>query len=370
MHTLNDTERLDWLRLARSENVGPITFFRLLERFGTAAAALAALPELARRGGLAGRLKIAPPAAVESEYAALRTIGARLIARGEPDYPTLLAAIEDAPPILSLLGHSHLLKKPALAIVGARNASAAGRRMAADLARDLAAAGFLIVSGFARGIDAAAHRAALDKGTAAALAGGIDKPFPPENQEIYEALKERGALVSESPPGTPATARLFPRRNRLVSGMSHGVIVVEAAENSGSLITARLALEQGREVFAVPGSPLDPRCKGTNGLIRKGATLVQTAEDVIEAIRPQLARPLAEPRHERDEPPAMPQFPSEIEVETARHKVLECLGPTPITVDEIIRQCQVSASTVAVILLELELAGRLDRQPGKKVSIL
>lgn len=367
---LTPPERLDWLRLTRAENVGPVTFFRLLERFGTASAALSALPDLARRGGRAQPLRIPSRVEAEREMAAMAKAGVQVLAACEPDYPEALAAVDDAPPLLTLRGHAHLLKRPSVAVVGARNASIAGRKMAERLARELAAAGFLIVSGMARGIDTAAHNGALDGGTAAVLAGGVDVVYPPENQGLYEALAERGVLLAESPLGTEPQARHFPRRNRLISGLSLGVLVVEAAVKSGSLITARLANEQGRDVFAVPGSPQDPRAQGCNRLIKEGALLVETADDVIDALRRAASRPLGEPASDlfSARPAGMTADPQELE--RARALVLEALSPTPVLVDEVIRGCQLSAGIVLTVVLELELAGRVQRHPGGQISLI
>ena len=288
-------EKLAWLRLIRSENVGTITFHRLVERFGSAGAALEALPELARRGGGARKIKVCPKAAAEREMEALDSLGARLIARGEAGYPALLAHIDDAPPLLGVIGHAHLLERTAIAVVGARNASLNGRRFARRLAGDLGSGGLLVVSGLARGIDSSAHEGALETGTAAVLAGGIDVVYPEEAAGLYADIRERGVLMSEMPPGTRPQARHFPRRNRLISGLSRGVVVVEASPRSGSLITARLALEQGREVFAVPGSPLDPRARGTNDLIRQGATLTESADDVFAVLNEMAPPPSPRP---------------------------------------------------------------------------
>lgn len=281
---LTDAERLDWLRLARSENVGPRTFLRLIEHCGTAEAALRAAPEMSRRGGRRRAIRVAEPADIEAEVEALSRAGARLIALGEPDYPTPLAAVADPPPLISLRGDAALLARRSVAMVGARNASAAGAGLARELAAGLGDAGLVVVSGQARGIDAAAHEGALATGTVAVLAGGIDIVYPAQNAELYDRIVAEGAAISEQPPGTQPTQRHFPPRNRLVSGLALGVVVVEAALRSGSLITARLAMEQGREVFAVPGSPRDPRARGANGLIRQGATLTETAADVIEVL--------------------------------------------------------------------------------------
>ena len=360
--------RLALLRLIRSENVGPVTVRQLLARYGGAEAALAALPELARRGGRRRPIRIADAAEAEREMAALEATGAQVVALGEPDYPAALAAITDAPPLLSLLGHPHLLQRRAVAMVGARNASANGRRLARDLAAELGQSGFLVVSGFARGIDAAAHAGALATGTAAVLAGGVDVVYPRENQELYVEILGRGLLLSEMPAGTEPQARHFPRRNRLIAGLALGVLVVEAAPRSGSLITARLALEQGREVLAVPGSPLDPRARGCNNLIRQGAILVESAEDVTQALAGMIRTPLEEP--EAPEYLADSAAPAtESELATARRAVQELLGPSPVTVDEVIRQCQLSPAAVILVLLELELAGRVERHPGHRVAL-
>jgi DNA processing protein len=364
---LNPSERIDWLRLIRTEQVGPVTFYQLLQRFGSAAAALDALPELARRGGRKG-LAICSRAEAEREIAAVEKAGATLVAWGEPDYPAPLAAVEDAPPILTIRGNRALVQRRAVAVVGARNASANGRRMARDIAASLGRRELLVASGLARGIDAAAHWGALETGTAAVVAGGADIVYPEENRELSDAIAERGVILAELPIGTVPQARHFPRRNRIISGMSLGVLVVEAAAGSGSLITARFALEQGREVFAVPGSPLDPRCRGTNDLIKKGAMLTETADDIIEHLSGQLARPLAEQRRDLFRAAPAPS-PSETELERAREAVLEQLGWSPVPVDELVRQCHLSAAIVVTILLELELAGRLERHPGNQVSL-
>jgi DNA processing protein len=364
---LSDGERTDWLRLIRSENVGPVTFFRLLERYGSASEALRALPELAARGGRTKPLRTASRAEAERELAACARIGARMIAACEPPFPPSLAAIDDCPPLVTVLGHPHLLARPMVAIVGARNASLNGRRLAAKVAGDLGAAGFAVVSGLARGIDAAAHEAALAAGTAAVVAGGADIAYPEENRALQALIAEQGIVVAEMPLGTHPQARHFPRRNRIISGLSLGVLVVEAALRSGSLITARMAAEQGREVFAMPGSPLDPRCNGTNALIRDGAHLTETADDILRVLagRPPLAEP---PAPEGPRPP--PSDPAESELAHARRLVVECLSPTPVQVDELIRGCQLSAAVVQTVILELELAGRLMRLPGNQVSLI
>ncbi len=369
-HALSQAERIDWLRLARSENVGPITVLGLLERFGTPAAALDALPTLARRGGRRRPIKVCPKATAERELKALTRLGGRFIALCEPAYPVALAAIADPPPLLALCGDADLLAGDSVAVVGARNASANGLHLATRLAAELGAAGLTVVSGMARGIDAKAHVGALETGTVAVMGGGVDVVYPKENRQLFERLLERGAIVSEAPVGTVPRARHFPRRNRIISGLCRGVVVVEAAARSGALITARLALEQGREVFAVPGSPLDPRARGPNHLIRQGAALVETAQDVLDALTEGGRRAL-------DEPPrpefsaAAPESASmdESALGNARAIVVSLLGPSPAPVDLLVRQSRLTPAMVATILLELELAGRLERQPGNRVSL-
>jgi DNA processing protein len=364
---LSFQEKRDWVRLIRTDNVGPITFRRLLERFGSAAAALEALPDLARRGG--GMAAPADAADAEREIDALADAGAHVVALGEADYPPLLAQIEDAPPILTVLGQTALLKKRAVAVVGTRNASINGTRLARDFSAAFGQAGLVVVSGMARGVDAAAHEGALESGTIAVMAGGVDVIYPKENRRLYERIAETGALISEVRPGVQPQARHFPRRNRLISGIARGVVVVEAALRSGSLITARMALEQNREVFAVPGSPLDPRARGANKLIRDGAVLTETPEDVIEVLDGLFRSPLSDrPAREIADTPA-PE-PDGGELDTARAIVARSLGPAPVTVDEIIRQCQMSPAVVSTVLLELELAGRLERHPGNGVSVI
>ena len=366
---LSASERLDWLRLTRSENVGPVTFFALLRHFGSAAAALAGAPDLARRGGRKSAIRLGPKADAEFEIERLAAIGGALIAACEPGYPSALAAIHDPPPVLAVRGRADLLAKPCVAVVGARNASANGRRFARHLAAGVGRHGYVVVSGFARGIDGEAHRGALATGTVAVMAGGLDIIYPAEHGALYGEIADAGCIVSEQPLGTEPQARHFPRRNRLVSGLSRGVVVVEAAKRSGSLITARLALEQGREVFAVPGSPLDPRARGPNDLIRQGATLTESADDVVQGLG-------GFSPGDPDEPgPAvastLPKTPAdEGALPAARRKILERLGPTPVPVDELLRQCQVSAPHLATVLLELELAGRLERSAGSRIALL
>jgi DNA processing protein len=357
-------DRIDRLRLIRSENVGPVTYFQLLARFGSAGAALAAIPDLAARGG--GRVpKLAGRAAIEREMEQVERLGARYLFLGQGAYPALLAEVESAPPALIVMGRTELLHRPAIALVGARNASAAACRFARGLAQKLGETGAAIVSGLARGIDAAAHDGALETGTIAVVAGGIDIFYPPENEARQRAIAERGLLVAEQPPGTEPRARHFPYRNRIIAGLAQGTVVVEAAPRSGSLITARCAADYGREVMAVPGSPLDPRAQGCNLLIREGATLVQSAEDVLEAIRPIHAVPVREPGSD------YAGAPSSADVAEDERRILTgLLNRTPVSVDELIRQSGLPPSSVQTILLELELVGRLERHAGGRASLV
>lgn len=362
---LTEAERIDRLRLIRSENVGPRTFRSLVNYCGSARAALARLPELARRGGGSRTLRICSEEDARAEVATCQKRGIRLLAPGEIGYPPRLATIEDAPPLLAVRGAGDALMRPSIAIVGSRNASAAGLKFAQRLARDLGEAGFAIVSGLARGIDQAAHRASVATGTVAVLAGGHDRIYPPEHTDLLAAIMAAdGAAISEMPLGHEPRARDFPRRNRLISGAALGVVVVEAAQRSGSLITARMAAEQGREVFAVPGSPLDPRAAGTNGLIKQGATLVTEAADIIQAVEPIMERPVMLPANEPDGEPVEsdPQG-------TDRARILDLLGPTPVLVDDLIRIAGLPAAVVRTALLELELAGKLERHGGGLISL-
>jgi DNA processing protein len=364
---LTDAQRLDWLRLIRSENVGPRTFRALVNHYGGARAALEHLPSLARRGGAQSPGRICSVEDAQREIDIATRLGASFIALGEPDYPARLRMIDDAPPIVSVRGSIEALKSPMIAIVGSRNASAAGSKFAGQIARELGDADFVIVSGLARGIDAAAHRATLETGTVAVLAGGQDCIYPPEHASLLGQILERGAAISEMPFGWEPRARDFPRRNRLIAGLSLGVVVIEAARRSGSLITARLALEQGREVFAVPGSPLDPRCEGTNGLLKQGATLVTETNDVLTVLEPILGRiaalPASEPEYEAAEAAAEPAADE-------RRRIVGLLGPTPVEIDELIRQSGARPAVVRTVLLELEIAGRLERQAGGRVALI
>jgi DNA processing protein len=363
---VSSDERRDWLRLCRTENVGPITFRQLLRRFGNVAAALDALPALASRGGKKN-FKIPSIADCDKEMERAEKIGARIMASCEAEYPEALASLEDAPPIITIRGHASLLHRRAIGIVGARNASINGRKMAETLARDLGESDVVVVSGLARGIDTAAHQASLVTGTVAVVAGGVDIVYPQENQALYDQMAESGCILSDMPMGVEPFAKLFPRRNRLISGLSLGIVVVEAALQSGSLITAKMALDQGREVFAVPGSPLDPRCTGTNDLIRQGAILTEKASDILAHIHA-LPRRLAEPPANDFEAASAPF--DESALTSAREKILESLSPSPVTIDELVRDCRLTPSIVLTVLLELELAGRVERQAGHKVVLV
>lgn len=387
---LDDRQRFDWLRLARTEGVGPMTFRGLINRFGGARAALEALPALAAKRGRP--VTLAPESAIEAEFRMAERLGARLVGYGEPGYPRLLREIDAPPPVLAIRGNSACLEKPMIGIVGSRNASALGRKIAGALAADLAAAGYVIASGLARGIDAEAHRASLATGTIGVLAGGLDRPYPPEHADLAEAICETGLIVSERPFGLAPRGRDFPRRNRVISGLSLGVIVVEAARRSGSLITARMANEQGREVFAVPGSPMDPRAEGTNDLIREGAMLIANARDVIAALQPREGLPPRLPGlftergeeedglfgewdemageegvsisssgqslsgHHDDEPIDL------------RSRLLAALSPSPIEVDALLRLVDAPQAELRALLFDLEMEKLIERHPGNRVS--
>lgn len=373
------SERVARLRLARSENVGPRTFSHLLQRYGSAARALEALPELAQRGGRGGYVACSPELA-EAELAAGEDAGASMILLGDPDYPALLALIENAPPVLWMRGQRAVFARPAVALVGARNASALGVRMARRMARELADAGQVIVSGLARGIDAAAHEASLDTGTIAVMAGGVDWIYPPEHADLAERICETGALVSECPVGVEPTSRHFPRRNRLISGLAQGVVLIEAAVRSGSLITARYALEQGREAMACPGAPEDPRAGGCNQLIRDGGALVRNGQDVLDALAAQRLPGLAEPGRDfafdrefddddADDYESLSDFDPDGRADDGAlaEQILRLLGPHPVEIDELARQCGATAAEMSLALLELDLAGRIDLTPGAMV---
>ncbi|MBW8283659.1 MAG: DNA-processing protein DprA [Rhizobium sp.] len=367
---LNDRQRISWLRLIRSDNVGPATFRDLINHFGTAETALAMLPELSRRGGSTRAIRIASEAEAEQELETAARFGARFLGIGEPDYPPALRQIDGAPPLLAVKGDLSAASLPAVGVVGSRNASISGAKFAALMARDIGRAGYAIISGLARGIDTAAHRASLDTGTIAAMAGGLDKPYPPENIELLREIWDgRGLAISEMPFGWEARARDFPRRNRLIAGVSLGVVVVEAAARSGSLITARLAGDFGRLVFAVPGSPLDPRCEGTNGLLKDGATVTTRPEDVLQALAPLSQIDLLS-GHEAKEPAGDGQHqPTPPPSDDERVRITDALGPTPVEIDDIVRHTGLAPAAVYLVLLELDIAGRLHRHPGGLVSI-
>src|ERR1700754_3660947 len=362
---LTEAQRIDRLRLIRSDNVGPRTFRSLTRHFGSAQVALVRLPDLARRGGAARTGRICSEDDARAELAASKRLGVDLVAPDEAGYPPRLATLDDAPPLLGVRGALDALMRPMIAIVGSRNASGAGLKFAGQLAHDLSEAGFVIASGLARGIDQAAHRASLNGGTVAALAGGHDRIYPPEHVDLLAALLGSGAAISEMPLGHVPRARDFPRRNRLISGVALGVVVVEAAHRSGSLITARIAAEQGREVFAVPGSPLDPRAAGTNDLIKQGAMLTTEAADVINAVAPIMERPVELPTRE---PEGVPSYDEP--ANSDRTRIVGLLGPSPIGLDDLIRMAGTSPAVVRTVLLELELAGRLERHGGGLVSLI
>ncbi len=362
---LDPAHRRDWLRLSQTENVGPATFRQLIGRYGSAAAALEMLPELSAKGGLKRPLRIYSVEAAEADMERAHEFGAAFVAAGETGYPPLLYHINGAPPLLCVMGDLTLADMESVAIVGARNASAGGRKFARQLAAELSEEGYLITSGLARGIDTAAHEAVPDGRTAAVIAGGIDNVYPPENAGLQELISRNGLLITEMLPGAVPRAEHFPRRNRIISGMSRAIIVVEAAMRSGSLITARLAGEQGREVFAVPGSPLDPRAEGTNKLIREGATLLTKATDVVQSLQNQFVgvpKSFSEPDSANEE--GMDTGPNE------RLTVFNLLSPSPIGIDDIIRECKLPAAIVLGILLELEVAGKVARDSQHRVGLI
>jgi DNA processing protein len=369
---LDDAERLACLRLIRSSQVGPVTFRELINHFGGAANALKALPSFARRAGRA--VEICPEEDAVAELRAARKVGARPVFTIEPGYPPALAAVDAPPPLLYVKGRPELLAAPCVAIVGSRQASAAGTKLSRLFARELAEGGLVIVSGLARGIDAAAHEASLAYGTVAVLAGGVDIIYPPEHETLQARIGEEGCLLTEQPPGFVPRAKDFPRRNRLISGISLGVIVIEAARRSGTLVTARFAGEQGREVFAVPGHPLDPRAEGTNQLLKSGATLVTEPRDVLDVLAPQLARQhkgLTEDRLASftPEPAPEPQTTRASEPgDRERERVLAALGPNPIDIDEVVRATALDAREVRIVLMELDLAGEIARHGSQMVS--
>ncbi|MEN5249647.1 DNA-processing protein DprA [Brucella pseudintermedia] len=372
---LSDRQRLSWLRLIRTDNIGPVTFRDLILFCGSASSAIEMLPDLNIRGGSARPIRVMSMDDAERELEAIERAGARLVGMGEPDYPPQLKNCEAPPPLVTIKGSTGVFRKPPVAIVGARNASVIGARFTERLAYDLGEAGFAVISGLARGIDAAAHRASLKTGTVAVLAGGLDRPYPPENLPLYRNIPEEdGALISEMPMGAEPRARDFPRRNRIIAGLSLGLIVVEAAERSGSLISARMAGDMGRTVFAVPGSPLDPRARGTNLLLKQGATLVTEANDVIETLRPldgSSAYPTDMPIQPDHGSSSMeePESFQPIATEEQRDIVINALGPVPTDIDTLVRHTGLDTGAIQLILLELDLAGRLHRYARNQVAL-
>ncbi len=368
---LSNAEKLARLRLIRTENVGPVTFKQLISRYTSAAQAIEMLPELSKRGGRKKPLLAASLDQINKELEEIEKLGAQMIILGDETYPVPLAATEDAPPVMMAFGHVHLLNQNCFAIVGARNASAIGLKIATSFSEKLGEAGHVIASGMARGIDAAAHRGAIHSGTVAVLAGGADVIYPRENSDLYHQIKESGLLLSEMPFGTQPQARHFPRRNRIISGLSLGVLVVEATHRSGTLITARLASEQGREVFAIPGSPLDPRAKGPNSLIKNGAQLTETVDDILDVLSLMKGRSISEPESDLfDFQMPYSQNDSNLEknLERARKAIKEKLSHTAIAIDELIRLTELESSLVQTVILELELAGEITRHAGNRVS--
>lgn len=366
---MTDRQRTNWLRLWRSDNVGPVTFRQLINHFGSAEAAIEGLPDMARRGG-AGRVpKIPALGIIEDELAAATKMGAHIVGIGEPDFPRYLRLTPDAPPLVCFKGSAAVFQLPSLSVVGARNASLAGIKFAAKLSAEVGVEGYAIVSGLARGIDTAAHKASLRTGTIAVMAGGLGYPYPPENIELFHTIPESGgAVITEMPFGWEARAKDFPRRNRIIAALGLGLLVVEAAQRSGSLISARLANELGRVVFAVPGSPLDPRCEGTNNLLKNGATLVTETRDLLDGLYPLSERTL--PQSLALDEPSYDTSDLYDTSENERSRVIEALGPTPVAVDELVAHSGLTPAKVYWVLLELDLAGRLQRHSGGLVSLI
>ncbi len=366
MQLLDRTQRRDWIRLSQSENVGPATFRQLIGRYGSATSALGALPDLSVRGGLARPIRLLSKENAEAVMERAEELGASFLVAGETGYPPLLQHISDAPPLICVKGNLAFAELPCVAIVGARNASAGGRKFARQLSAELSEEGYLVVSGLARGIDTAAHEAATPARTAAVIAGGIDHLYPPENSALQKAIANEGLLITEMPIGTAPRAEHFPRRNRIISGLSQVVIIVEAALRSGSLITARFANEQNREVYAVPGSPLDPRCEGTNKLIKEGANILTSVNDVLEFLNREVT-PLQAMLFERETEPLLP--PDEDADDTTRREIMGLLSVNAVDMDDLIREANCSPEAVMAVLLELEVAGRLTRSAGGMVAL-
>ena len=373
---LSDQQRFDWLQLIRSANVGPATFHDLLAHFGSARKAIKALPNLSRRGGAKRQIQIASESDIAEEWQQIHHAGARLVAVGEADYPFALAHIHAPPPLLTVMGSAHWGQQQTIAIVGSRNCSAAGRKLTGQIAEGLGEANITIASGLARGIDTAAHHAALPSGTIAVVAGGLNRIYPRENVDLAKTIAERGLLVSEMPWNWQARHQDFPRRNRIISGVSIGTLIVEAAKRSGSLITARYALEQDRDVFAIPGSPLDPRADGGNHLIQQGAYLVCDANDILKVLADRMPLQSSSPIQHLLEPTSSENTPSQERKDDEemsqqdRARFVSMLSPTPISIDELLRQSDLRASDVQMILLELDIAGRLERHGNQMVSLI
>lgn len=361
---LTEEEWLSWLRLLRSRRVGVSTFYRLMNEHKSADAALAALPDIARGAGVKSYTPCGRDMA-EAEWTSAVRSGAQPIAIGSMDYPNLLAQIPDAPPFLWCIGDPKLLHRPMLSLVGARNASSLGTRMAKKLAHKLGEQGHVIVSGLARGIDAAAHSAALETGTIAVMAGGVDVIYPAENAVLGQEMEHKGLRISESPMCLAPQARHFPRRNRIISGLSRATIVIEAAGKSGSLITARSALDQGRDVMAVPGHPFDARASGCNMLIRDGAVLVRGADDVLAALEMLTAEEPTGPAAQKP-----PQRPPNAKAEDLHKSILSKLGPNPVTEDQLIRDLGRPTAEVSSEISALELDGKIKRDPGGLLSLV
>ncbi len=367
--TLTDQQKLDWLRLIRTRNVGPVTFRELINRFGSAARALEALPELSLRGGKKSSHNIFSPSDAALEIRKAKRFGAKLVALGEADYPKWLTHIDSAPPLLYIKGDTSLVPRPAIGIVGSRNASALGQKYTRFLAHELGQHNFVICSGLARGIDTAAHNGSLQRGTIAVIAGGMDIFYPPENKDLQTSISETGLLVSENPPGFKPRAQDFPRRNRLISGISMAIIVIEAGKRSGSLITARMASEQGRDVLAVPGHPLDPRAEGPNSLLRQGAILITKPEDILEVVSPLLDHPPLAKSYQIEEDNEQIAADAFDDVTlTEREQVANAISHTAVDMDEIVRATNLPVSIVRGIILELDLAGRIERHGSQKIA--
>jgi len=368
---ISEQEKLDWLRLTRTENVGPITFYKLIDMYGTAQNALEQLPELSKKSGRKKPLIPPPPERAEKEYAAIKAMGGDIVCAHEDAYPLALGTLDDAPPVLTYMGHLDMVRSCCLGIVGARNASLNGRKFAYKMAQDLGKSEKIVVSGLARGIDTAAHEGALATGTIAVIAGGLDIVYPRENQKLYDAIKEQGLIIAESPLGMEPIARHFPKRNRIVSGLSEGVIVIEATIRSGSLITARMAGEQGRDVYAVPGYPADPRAAGPNKLIKDGATLIENSKDVLSALNNFTGSfDLQDSHHQSDAPLDFNRKIDQRDLNEIKEVVLQNISQLPVEIDELARTCHVSIPDMQMALLEMELSGMIERLPGNRLARL